>query len=351
MLTLAELDTIKEQLADPDDEMFSPQMMALALATKKQRRSLKGLKLNCIMVDRTGKVDELIEVLKLIQQAKSTRYPLNMRFQIIYASEGKEESTWHWSVMDVIMEDGQLHFFLLDAANSLTAIFSAMLAIYKHCPEAKMVYASGSIQHDSTNCATFALDHVFRLAKIPNFNQDITQLVKNHSESCSQNAQKIIQYCLPKASTSQSSVFSEQDFKELLPYLVNQPFQYLGALNFPEDFGPLLRNFQSLSILEQNFFSKKFKGSDFDDLETYILKHVKNRQNQAIEDKRISIKNKTMTYINSLSIAEINEIIAIQSDGANLINMARKATYRGMFTIRHWEKTDSDISTRLPSYS
>ena len=78
---------------------------------------------------------------------------------------------------------------------------------------------------------------------------------------------------------------------------------------------------------------------------------MKNRQNQAIEDKRISIKNKTMTYINSLSIAEINEIIAIQSDGANLINMARKATYRGMFTIRHWEKTDSDISTRLPSYS
>jgi hypothetical protein len=354
MLTLSELQMLKKGLADKETNFGSPAMMALAIATKKNRRLEKGLPFNCFIADRTAPVDEFIKLLKLLEREKSKPNPPDMRFQLVCCMPGQglpneEKQTYqnpqalfnHWLAMDIVMEKGKLKFFLLDAANSLPHILSNTLAIFQFCPGAQICSELGNLQRDSDNCATFTFDHVCRLAKIDSFHDTITTIFAKRSTEFIGLTKKIINNGLPHFDAFSPRLFTKKDLKELQRYMDEQPSQFimLPLSSFPKEFGPLIRNLQSISVLRDNFFKKELDGNDKVTLKSYVLKREKDGQNVGIELKKTKIKSKTFEFVNLLSEEIANKIIDLQRDYSQLIAKAKKAQLQGMFTIRHWQHT------------
>lgn len=176
---LAELENEKKDNTISEDryeERFTPGAMLIAIADKKKRRAKKGLEFNCIMLNREDvNGDELVKCLRFLEKEK-LNIPNNTRFQMICGSRAVRRDFHHWSAIDVLVKDGKLHFYVLDAANVSYAVVSIMREIYLNCPNSVMTYTSGFMQRDQFNCATFSLDHVFRLAKILDLHEQLAKM-------------------------------------------------------------------------------------------------------------------------------------------------------------------------------
>jgi hypothetical protein len=70
--------------------------------------------------------------------------------------------------MDIRIRDRKAEFFLIDASRSIHWVVFAVQSIRKHFPDAPIRYPCIKFHHTLKNCAVFALDFAFQLAKIPN---------------------------------------------------------------------------------------------------------------------------------------------------------------------------------------
>ncbi len=257
-----------ETLSHYDSEYYSQAEVVLAVALKKMRRKAKNLDFNCYILDYA----ELpvffvsLEIIKLRDQKGKAR------FQIIYREEG------HWSVVDVNVKAGKFEFFLLDAAGTQYKLSEALSWIRPIFPESVVYFSLGYIQKDWHNCATFALDHAYRLAKILDL-YTILDGLKNHKSADDNN-------------------------------LVVIPIE-----KFPAKFGPLLRNMQSTDLLQEkiNLVDDVCMGNDSQLLKDYLAGHLQKDNkskfiNNKINNKREKIRKKTHQFVQKLSEEQYEEI-------------------------------------------
>ena len=181
----------------------------------------------------------------------------------------------------------------------------------------------------------------------------INTLIKEYPKESSSCASRLITAVLTARPEDGLKRLTKDHLSQLRPYLLQNSFDYIQTNSYPEKFGPLLRNFQSLSILCLFFFGKNLTGNDRESLQSYVERHVKNGQNQGIVSKQENIKRKTLEFVRQHSPDSADKVITEQRDYAELFSAARREKYRGMFTIRHWltppQKTpDSHQSSEQP---
>lgn len=247
---------------------FSEEAMATIIACKQARRSAKGLEFNCFILSNYDNLDNFINLFSLL---KEPNFP-DTRFQIIY----RPPSSFHWAVADIKMKGGKLEIYFLDAApNPLPDNIKKI--IRSECPGALIRYSYGGIQHDPDNCATFALDHAYRLAKIHDLHEQLQTIEVLQSYKCRHQ----IKDRLPKSNLHPVEIF-----------LTDCPSK--------SNLGPLVRNMQSLTTLESDFFKKELLGNDRQSLEEYVMNRVTNRKNTAIILKRENIKRKAKKFLTPL---------------------------------------------------
>lgn len=210
-----------------------------------------------------------------------------------------------------------------------------MLAIYQHCPDSQIFYSSGNMQKDSNNCATFAFDHACRLSKIKDLHETISDLTKKHAQQYIDSADCFIKNLI-KIHLEHPKVLTLNHVQQLQNYLEINPFQYILLTTFPTEFGPLIRNFQSLEFLKKSFFDKKFAGNDSLTLRTYVESRIIYGRNMGIELKKENIQRKTLAFVKDLSLDDANKFLAKQHQYTQLFAKAHRDRYRGLFTIKHW---------------
>jgi hypothetical protein len=298
------------------EEYFTPEAMIIAVADKKRRRARKGLEFNCIVLDRAAtNGDELVNLLMLLEREKS-RISNNTRFQIVCRT--KEGSRNHWTAMDVMVKDGELQFYLLDAANSLPSVLSAISVIHANCPNAVIRYSGGQMQADGHNCATFSLDHVFRMAKMPHLHEQLSKMEHTGALGKHSNYSEYMANMLAK----HPEIANGRPVGEVLSAL--RYLKYVSVDSFTSDFGPLLRNMQNYETLEEKFFPKNMQGNDRVDLKTYVDARTEHHQrsmyspseprNNGIVKKRKKIKSKAALYLKDLDEKDFKSAIEKNSD-------------------------------------
>jgi hypothetical protein len=253
---------------------------------------------------RIGELDEFLIQLK----SNCEKLPNNTRFQVIYRSGP------HWSNMDIVYHQGKMHFYLLDAAED-PSVFLAMSAIHRIYPEASIVYTGGGIQKDSSNCATFALDQAFRLSKLPNLHESllIHAAEEKDQSKMAKNLEKAIQKEL-------FTTFLPPGFNKEEAIQAVHKAKFVPLNHFPPEFGPLIRNMQSVTQLKSHFFAKKLKGSNKLDLESYLSDKIilspesptsssLKLKNKAIEAKRAILRDKTVRYVETIEEKTYSDIL------------------------------------------
>lgn len=285
------LDLVKEDLKK-EDSHFSVEAMAVAVADKKNRRAKKGLEFNCFVLD--GDADEFADFVSLLEKNKKDIFD-KTRFQIVYRTRtvnNPPHHGYHWSAADVQIKNNKLSFYLIDAAGVLPVILECCVLIKKCSPTAIIRYSGGMIQNSPKNCATFSLDHVYRLAKIQNLHEKLEAIPE---DACSIDSflDVVSQYG-----------FDREWMAENITYI---PVVRLSI--YPE-FGPLFRNMQSVTTLKEVFFKKELNlsGNDqqslVDYVNTRIIKQGKKEQNHAMIKKRESIRAKAVKFLQSPSMNE-----------------------------------------------
>lgn len=111
MLTETRLKMLTKDLSDPKYIFNSPELMSLAIASKKNKRAGKGFTFNCVLANRCLHEDELLILLKMLQQEKMKPFQTDIRFQVIYCSKVDDKNDYHWSVIDIHMKAGKISFF------------------------------------------------------------------------------------------------------------------------------------------------------------------------------------------------------------------------------------------------
>lgn len=216
-----------------------------------------------------------------------------MRFQVVYKSKA------HWSTMDVQIKNGQINFFLLDAANSIFYILDAITTINTVCPTAKIKYFGSTMQRDTANCAYFSLDDAYNLAKIPYLHEELEPFVTkgpigNFSDYYHNMENMIMMHRLNPECAALFSKYGKNKIME-----VAQHIEYISYLNLPKSFGAIIKNIQSLSMFEQNFANKGYHRPNLKSVDLYIQKHTNKVaiQNDALKHRKDKIKESTLAYL------------------------------------------------------
>lgn len=322
---------------------FSADAMALMIARKKMHRNAKGFSFNCFVLDRNHETnkDELENFLKYLEQQK-TKLPDNTRFQILYATRYGEGV--HWSVADIRIKHTIIEFYLLDAACAFETVLPAIITINEICPTAIVRYSGIAAQRDVVNCATFAIDHVFRLSMIP-FLHDCLSSIEHQGPLGSYTS--ATDY-LDKLSTE--TTFAHLDRAKCK--MVIPGIKYVSQLKFPAHFGPLLRNMQSIKTLEENF-SPLMMGNNNKSLMEYVNLRTEGyghgKKNMAIIYKREKLKEKTADFIRFMSKEALSSIIKNRTNYS--FDFAKQNEAKASELSSSKIKVDNVVAIHLPSSS
>jgi hypothetical protein len=158
-----------------NENIWSPEVMALAIAAKKKARSEKNEVFNCFVLDREAWEDELLKFISYLKDSL-TSLPDKTRLQLA-VRQGV-----HWTAFDIQVVDGNLNIFCLDAIGNSSAE-DATYEFLKNFPQAKIYFYKSdlffdiiryefrqrAIQYDNFSCSRFTLDHLFHLSRIDLF--------------------------------------------------------------------------------------------------------------------------------------------------------------------------------------
>lgn len=262
--------------------------MPLVVTSKTERLKTKNIPLYIFTLSHQ---DEFSQFVADIERNR-TLIPDNTRLQFVYHFGG------HWSSGDIRIKNGKLEFFLLDSIHSQLNYETLIQSIKQQSQNALVTYCSGlPLQRvERLNCGTFAIDQAFQMAKILGLHEKIGELSKK----------------------PELDIFSNQ-FDD---YLFNDTLKTFLVSDFPPEFGPLLRNMQSLSTLRSLFFNKGHVANDKKiSLESYVTAHSrvgenpeikgeeKDWKNYSVVDKRRKIKENAAAFFRSLDEARINDFL------------------------------------------
>lgn len=268
----------------PNNNLLSPCGMAMAVSQLTEHAREKGREFHCLVIDRDNSPDELELLL-----ADVNLINFDTRFQIVYRTKH------HWSTIDVQIKNGQINFFLLDAANSLIHTLDAMVTINKICPKAQITYCPSLLQSDTDNCAYFALDDAYNLSRMDDLHEELKPCVTrgayaNYENYCAAIEEDLNTY------PSLKPLISKYGKGEILK--VVKQVNYISCLNLPKSFGAILKNIQSLSTFSKHFSGKGYyRLSNHKSVFDYVKQHTENKRNNALLHKKNKIKLSTLGYV------------------------------------------------------
>lgn len=274
-----------------DNPLYTADEMAVVIEYKKQKRLKKGTypSLICFVL----KNNEFKSFIKLLRENRASLLD-ETRFQFVYEFDG------HGLSGDVRVKDGRLEFFIFDSLHSIINLKPIINNIKRYSSRAIITYASGGkIQtRDFKNCGSFALDHAFNMNKIVRLHESIKQLAQRPSET------------------------NDDVAKFFNKHVRNGTLLTLPISRFPLEFGPLLRNMQSVSTLKDQFFNKGYQGSNKNSLKRYVKKNltkletdgVSKKINYSIENKRNKFKAKAEKFFNELDREKRKDVITNRKD-------------------------------------
>jgi hypothetical protein len=169
------MSTATLKFSSPDESQLSPNEMAIAVDTVKAHAAKKSFSFNCaVLAAVKNDVSELENFLLTLEKNKNS-YPDNTRIQYLFGHQASDERM-HWTTTDIRIKDGNLEFYLLDAASVTSGLIQQIALIQKIFPNAVVRSSELLIQKDSENCAWFALDHAMGLAKIPDLHEQLASI-------------------------------------------------------------------------------------------------------------------------------------------------------------------------------
>jgi hypothetical protein len=217
--------------------------MLAVVQAKKSRRLAKQRIFNCIVIDGDDVRNSPKEFIKTVYDRCAGN---SARFQVIY------KFNIHWSTADFYIHDGQMSVFLIDAAATLKSIAPFVQAIQDAVPTAKIYFSGGSLQRDFS-CATFAIDHAFCLSSMVSLHAQLQEIRPS-----------------PEILLARRTQLGEID--ETKPFAT---VHYLALADFPPALGPLVRNSQYVELLKE-FLGKNennlfWQGNANESMRAYFL--------------------------------------------------------------------------------
>lgn len=322
------LDNLKTEFAS-DQSTLSPAAMVIAVEGKKMALRAKGREFNCLVLHngRDSAENQLSDFLKYLEANKAT-FPNNTRYQLLYRMIN------HWSVADVRVIEGQLEFFLLDAANSLPHVLASFIDIRTHCPEARLHYCGPTLQNDNDNCAYFALDHAVCLSKLPDLYEQIRDVV----DGISADPDFYFNYINSMVSKYPDDVLLK-GVEAASALDVVRTVQYIRCDHLPQTFGSLFKNIQSISMYGTMFRGKEYKRRNGAGLDAYIDKHMvlfktnvsslPKQRNDAIDYKKLKLQEAAMRYLAAHQEIWTETVQALQKKYGLLFDLTALAQLKG----------------------
>ncbi|CEK09733.1 hypothetical protein [Legionella hackeliae] len=325
--------------------------------TQKARK--KAINFNCFVLARdNGDGDEFLDFLSILQENKE-HFPDYTRFQVMFLDSG------HWSAMDVRIKNGCLEFFIIDAANSLPQVLSAITAIHEKCPDSLTTYSGGSMQADEDNCAYFALEHAYALAKIPDLHDTLKEHVNTGKIGPFKNYVSFIESLIHQDTRILRTLAQDRVLNAV------DKLQYVPTINFPKHFGSLLKHMQHLSIFDNHFAKKGFIRHNKKTLDAYIKDHTKpfkkdtysqpHDRNFSIIDKIAKIKMNVLAYLSTINHAVTailenrknytKELLALQKRSPSALDTkeAKKTAGQEETSSKSQKAIELDYLTSLPA--
>ncbi|CEG58548.1 hypothetical protein [Legionella fallonii] len=317
----------------PDQQNLSPEAMAIAVDQLKQQAQLKGRSFNCLIIDRENPAhDELTDLLLLLNKNKDK--VIHERIQVVYRCKK------HWSTMDIEIKNGQLSFFLLDAANSLPAVIDTVTSIYTHCPNASLKYSGSNTQMDKYSCAYFSLNDAFNLAKISNLHDILPDCVQMGAIGQFTSYKHFIETIIDRDTNILGNLTKTAVLNAV------EHIQYIPIRNWPKEFGSLIKNIQSLTMFASLSKEKKYLRYNTKPTADYIEQHTVTCQdspyappaqrNNAIENKK-----------NKIKISALQHLKEHEEDFGTIIN-ARQRGSSALFSEEKHEKNIASTDKNIP---
>jgi hypothetical protein len=169
----------KLRLVVKNTNLLSPEEMAITVDTVKEHAAKKGMTFNCPVLVGTDKDLSELETFLLTLEKNKDNYPNNTQFQYLFnytVDSSMSNLMPHWTSANVHIVDGQIKFYLLDAANLIDGFIVQFALINKYCPGAEITATHLKIQKDYENCGYFSLDHAIGLARIPDLPKKLDPL-------------------------------------------------------------------------------------------------------------------------------------------------------------------------------
>ncbi|WP_298623824.1 hypothetical protein [uncultured Legionella sp.] len=286
----------EEQCYELDHYLLTLEIMSKTISALSAKAQEKKYEFNCISCRR----EELMALL----DARVT-CPVAQRQQIIYLSEQ------HWSVLDVSFVDGQVHFILYDAANSLCFVIPTLMELRNNYPSAAITYLGANFQKERYSCGYFALDGAYNLGKINN----LPKTLESHPAE------------EPLSLLALVNAFYENEQEQwICQYDKEQVNQVLMSIkrysisNWPKELGSLAKMIQNKAFFEL-FFSEK----------GYVCHNGKSLDEQVEQFFRINFANGNW----------ISDAVSIKKEKIDRITAQHFGTADNFFTSSESLQNDS----------
>lgn len=276
---------IELEFRGSNSEMTS-EAMRIAVQSQQVRMKNKMRAFHCEVLEGTSTKSRgsFISFLESLQKKES------LRTQFIYSTLD------HWSCGDIYINEGDVKFFLFDAANSLPCILLATIEIFKYHPHATVYYAGPSVQKTTDECAYFALDNALALSKCKEL---YGELAKVNTRGPVGPFKSFSDY-ITNTYLQYPDIFSHVPMDGMLE--VRDRINYLSLNVLPSKLGGLLKNMQSFDTYNRAVRPRNFFLNNGKTLSSYLEKHTKevdgNIQLRGMDYKKAKIKKIALEYIN-----------------------------------------------------
>ncbi|MBL7481077.1 hypothetical protein [Legionella bononiensis] len=302
------IDQVKEELASQDCPI-SIEAMTVAVASLKHYKDKHHSTFNCVVLnldDKNPEQNEFNQFLIQLNQNKNL-YPENTRIQIIFKHGN------HWSTMDVRVNQGQLEFYFLDAANSMPTVLQGFSSIFEHCPNAKLTYSGAFLQMEGKHCPYFALDHALAFSKINDLHETLRPCVSHENIGRFEHYADYIQFLVQ--SRQELSQFNRPSFLEAIKLL-----NYVKIIDLPQHFGSLIKHIQDLDYYRTNVSGRNFVRYNGKPVNDYVKQHSRNLNgdnpysvpklcNMGIVDKKLKIKKRAAEFLAGMTEQEYSTLV------------------------------------------
>ncbi len=252
-------------------------------------------------------LNDLITFLLELNEQKSY-LPDNLRIHLIL------KIGEHWTNTDVLINQGVLEFYLIDAANSLRHILDEISAIHKYCPNSRISYTGLGTQLDRENCAYFALTIASTSARIAELHVQALPCVNGGKIGDFDNYNHYIHSVINLRPDLMQGLN-----QEVLVEAVKK-IHYIPAANYPKQWGEFLKNNQDFNEIRNKFANKGYFLLDNNSLDNYINRHTEEYQefpchplkkrNKGILVERGTIKKAILQHFNRLDEKKCETVIA-----------------------------------------